>query len=157
MPLVQHLSPSVLAQRPTKVSTRCFTAAPGSGHQASKYMTRVSYCKEHKQVQLGQSSFGKHNRIRRIAFCGWLLRIQLHLPSICPRLWILEQGQQLSRPGVGRHSHYNVAKISLSRAFGPSQTYMDSTSMIQTKVNNFKAWSFGITYQQAAAPAPKSQ
>jgi hypothetical protein len=49
----------------------------------------------------------------------------------------------------------NVAKISVSRAFGPSQTYIDSTSMIQTKVNNFKAWSFGITYQQAA-PAPKN-
>jgi hypothetical protein len=47
-----------------------------------------------------------------------------------------------------------VAKISVSRAFGPSQTYIDGTSMAQTTVNNFKSWSFGITYQ-AAAPASK--
>jgi len=44
-----------------------------------------------------------------------------------------------------------VAKIVLSRAFGPSQTYIDSTSMAQTTVNNFKSWSFGITYQSAPA------
>jgi hypothetical protein len=48
----------------------------------------------------------------------------------------------------------NVAKIALSRAFGPSQTYIDSTSMAQTTVNNFKSWSFGITYQ-TPPPAPK--
>lgn len=47
-----------------------------------------------------------------------------------------------------------VAKISLSRAFGPSQTYIDSTSMAQTMINNFKAWSFGITYQ-SQPPASK--
>lgn len=47
-----------------------------------------------------------------------------------------------------------VAKISVSRAFGPSQTYIDSTTMTQTTVNNFKAWSFGISYQ-SAAPASK--
>jgi hypothetical protein len=41
----------------------------------------------------------------------------------------------------------NVSKISVSRAFGPSQNYIDSTSMAQTKINNFKAWSFAITYQ----------
>jgi hypothetical protein len=46
----------------------------------------------------------------------------------------------------------NVSKISISRAFGPSQTYIDSTTMTQTKINNFKAWSFGITYQSAATP-----
>lgn len=42
-----------------------------------------------------------------------------------------------------------VAKISVARAFGPSQTYIDSTTMAQTTVNNFKAWSFGIAYQSA--------
>jgi hypothetical protein len=47
-----------------------------------------------------------------------------------------------------------VAKIALSRAFGPSQTYIDSTSMTQTTTNNFKSWSFGITYQ-SAPPAAK--
>jgi len=47
-----------------------------------------------------------------------------------------------------------VAKISVSRAFGPSQTYIDSTTMAQTTINNFKAWSFGIAYQ-SAAPATK--
>jgi hypothetical protein len=49
-----------------------------------------------------------------------------------------------------------VAKIVVSRAFGPSQTYIDSTSTAQTTVNNFKSWSFGITYQ-SPAPAPASQ
>jgi hypothetical protein len=44
-----------------------------------------------------------------------------------------------------------VAKITVSRAFGPSQTYIDSTTMVQTTVNNFKSWSFGIAYQ---SPAP---
>jgi hypothetical protein len=47
-----------------------------------------------------------------------------------------------------------VAKIAVSRAFGPSQTYIDSTSMTQNTVNNFKAWSFGISYQ-SPAPVPK--
>jgi hypothetical protein len=46
-----------------------------------------------------------------------------------------------------------VAKISASRAFGPSQTYIDSTTMAQTTVNNFKAWSFGIAYQSPPPPA----
>jgi hypothetical protein len=45
-----------------------------------------------------------------------------------------------------------VAKIAVSRAFGPSQTFIDSTSMALTKVNNFKSWSFGISYQ---SPPPK--
>jgi hypothetical protein len=44
-----------------------------------------------------------------------------------------------------------VARISVSRGFGPSQTYMDSTTMIKTSVNNFKAWSIGVTYQ---SPTP---
>jgi hypothetical protein len=47
-----------------------------------------------------------------------------------------------------------VAKIAVSRAFGPSQTYIDSTTMAQKTVNNFKSWSFGITYQ-SPAPAAK--
>jgi hypothetical protein len=47
-----------------------------------------------------------------------------------------------------------IARIAVSRAFGPSQTYIDSTSKTQTTVNNFKAWSFGITYQ-SPAPAAK--
>lgn len=48
----------------------------------------------------------------------------------------------------------NVAKITISRGFGPSQTYMDSTTSAQTTVNNFKAWSFGIAYQ---SPPPSSK
>lgn len=40
-----------------------------------------------------------------------------------------------------------VAKIVVSRAFGPSQTFIDSTSNALKTVNNFKSWSFGITYQ----------
>jgi len=65
--------------------------------------------------------------------------------------------------GFGREMHHGigqisfgilingVAKITVSRAFGPSQTYIDSTSNTQTTVNNFKSWSFGITYQSAPA------
>jgi hypothetical protein len=40
-----------------------------------------------------------------------------------------------------------VARITVSKAFGPSQTYIDSTSNAQKTINNFKTWSFGITYQ----------
>jgi IPT/TIG domain len=56
--------------------------------------------------------------------------------------------------GVGQASAgiliNNVAKITISRGFGPSQVYNDSTSGATTTVNNFKAWSFGITYQSTA-------
>jgi hypothetical protein len=44
-----------------------------------------------------------------------------------------------------------VAKIALSRAFGPPQTYIDSTSSVQTRINNFQSWSFGIAYQSPPA------
>lgn len=47
-----------------------------------------------------------------------------------------------------------IAKITISRAFGPSQTYIDGTTMKQTTVNNFKSWSFGISYQ---SPPPAAQ
>lgn len=43
-----------------------------------------------------------------------------------------------------------VARIAISRGFGPSQTYIDSVTKSQVTVNNFKAWSFGITYQASA-------
>jgi hypothetical protein len=53
--------------------------------------------------------------------------------------------------GVGQISFgillNNVAKISVSRGFGPSQVYIDSVSMTQKTVNNFKSWSIGVTYQ----------
>jgi hypothetical protein len=45
----------------------------------------------------------------------------------------------------------NVATISVQRGFGPSQTYIDSTTMVSTRVNKFAAWSFGVTYQSAPA------
>ena len=45
----------------------------------------------------------------------------------------------------------NVAKIAVSRAFGPSQKYIDSTTLLPVTVNNFKSWSIGITYQSAPA------
>jgi hypothetical protein len=34
-----------------------------------------------------------------------------------------------------------VARIAVSRGFGPSQTFIDSTTTALTKVNNFKTWS----------------
>lgn len=64
-------------------------------------------------------------------------------------------GDQVSN-GLGQISAgiliNGVARITVSRAFGPSQTYIDSATTLRTTVNNFKAWSVGITYQ---APAPK--
>jgi Fibronectin type III domain len=63
-------------------------------------------------------------------------------------------GNQINN-GIGQISFgiliNGVAKITVSRAFGPSQTYIDSTTKAQTTVNNFKAWSFGIAYQ---TPSP---
>jgi hypothetical protein len=47
----------------------------------------------------------------------------------------------------------NIAKIAVSRAFGPSQTYIDSTTMTQSTVNNFRTLSVGITYQ---SPPPST-
>lgn len=42
-----------------------------------------------------------------------------------------------------------VAKISISRGFGPKQSYIDSTSLAHVYVDNFKTWSLGITYQSS--------
>lgn len=51
-----------------------------------------------------------------------------------------------------------VATLAFSKAFGPSQTYYDGTvtptPTTATTVNNFKSWSFQLTYQ-SAAPATK--
>jgi hypothetical protein len=56
--------------------------------------------------------------------------------------------------GVGQFSLgillNGVAKITVSRAFGPSQTYVNSATGIQTTVNNFKAWSFSVSYQSGS-------
>jgi hypothetical protein len=43
-----------------------------------------------------------------------------------------------------------VVNIVISRGFGPPQTYFDSTNNnSRTTINNFKAWSIGISYQKA--------
>jgi hypothetical protein len=44
-----------------------------------------------------------------------------------------------------------VATITVTRGFGPSQSYIDNTGMVPVhmNVNNFKTWSLGITYQKA--------
>lgn len=44
-----------------------------------------------------------------------------------------------------------VVRIAGSRGFGPKQTYIDSTSMNQVSVDNFKSWSFNIAYQSTAS------
>jgi hypothetical protein len=51
----------------------------------------------------------------------------------------------------------NVARITISRGFGPKQSYIDNTSgtPVARYVNNFKTWSFGITYQPAASSNSK--
>jgi hypothetical protein len=48
----------------------------------------------------------------------------------------------------------SIGRISVSRGFGPSQVYVDSTtaSALPVRVNNFRSWSFGLTYQ---SPSPK--
>lgn len=47
-----------------------------------------------------------------------------------------------------------VAKLAFSKAFGPSQTYLDGTitptPSTPTTINNFKTWSFELSYQSAA-------
>jgi hypothetical protein len=48
-----------------------------------------------------------------------------------------------------------IVKIAASRAFGPSQTYIDSTSTVQKTVNNFQAWSIAIAYQSSSAGKTK--
>lgn len=45
----------------------------------------------------------------------------------------------------------DVVRVAFSRAFGPSQTYVDSTSMDKMTLNSFKAWSLGIAYQQKSS------
>jgi Putative Ig domain len=46
-----------------------------------------------------------------------------------------------------------VAKLAFSKAFGPSQTYFDGTitptPSTPTTINNFKTWSFELSYQSA--------
>jgi hypothetical protein len=46
-----------------------------------------------------------------------------------------------------------VAKISVSRGFGPKQSYIDNASgtPIARYINNFKTWSLGVTYQSSGA------
>lgn len=44
-----------------------------------------------------------------------------------------------------------VVKIAASRGFGPSQKYIDSSSMVQKVVNNFQTWSVAIAYQSSSA------
>lgn len=43
----------------------------------------------------------------------------------------------------------NIRRVSISRGFGPSQVYVESagTSSLPARLNNFKSWSFGLTYQ----------
>lgn len=61
--------------------------------------------------------------------------------------------------GTGRISFgvliNDVAKIEVSRGFGPSQTFVNSATMLTNPatVDNFKSWSIGITYQ--TKPQPK--
>lgn len=47
-----------------------------------------------------------------------------------------------------------VAKVAFSKAFGPSQTYFDAATTpapaSPTTINNFKTWSFELSYQSAA-------
>lgn len=48
-----------------------------------------------------------------------------------------------------------VVKIAAYRGFGPSQKYVDSTSMAQKTVNNFQTWSIAIAYQSSGSGKSK--
>jgi hypothetical protein len=48
-----------------------------------------------------------------------------------------------------------VVKLAVSRGFGPSQKYIDSTSMAQKVTNNFQTWSIGIAYQSSGSGKAK--
>ncbi len=43
-----------------------------------------------------------------------------------------------------------TVNIAASYGFGPSQRYVDSTSMATTTINNFNKWSFAIAYQTSS-------
>jgi hypothetical protein len=62
---------------------------------------------------------------------------------------IPKQGNSLGQISAGVVVN-GVVAIAISRGFGPSQTYIDSTTNAKTTVNNFKAWSIGISYQKSA-------
>jgi hypothetical protein len=51
----------------------------------------------------------------------------------------------------------NVATITISRGFGPKQSYIDNTTgtPVARYVNNFQTWSIGITYQPSASSNSK--
>ncbi len=44
-----------------------------------------------------------------------------------------------------------VVKIAAYRGFGPSQRYIDSTTMTQKTMNNFQTWSVAISYQKKSS------
>ncbi len=44
----------------------------------------------------------------------------------------------------------NVVSVAASRGFGPTQTFTNSATNLPMTINNFKAWSIGITYQSQA-------
>ena len=46
-------------------------------------------------------------------------------------------------------------RLAASRGFGPSQRYIDSTSMTEKTANNFQTWSIGIAYQSSGAAKGK--
>jgi len=48
-----------------------------------------------------------------------------------------------------------IVKIAASRAFGPSQTYIDSTTMAQKTINNFQTWSIAMeSFTQGSITLP---
>lgn len=65
--------------------------------------------------------------------------------------------------GFGRRVNYQLAqigagikvsgvlKLAAYRGFGPSQVYIDSITMNQTTVNNFKSWSVAIAYESSSS------
>ena len=48
-----------------------------------------------------------------------------------------------------------VVKIAAYRGFGPSQRYIDSTSLVQKTANNFQTWSIAIAYQKSGSGKAK--
>ncbi|MFZ0318309.1 MAG: hypothetical protein WAL56_04210 [Candidatus Sulfotelmatobacter sp.] len=61
---------------------------------------------------------------------------------------------QIAQVSAGILFSGNV-RLAASRGFGPSQKYIDSTSMIQKTANDFQTWSIAIAYQSSGAGKTK--
>jgi hypothetical protein len=128
-----------------KSGTSTLVNAPPT-HTAAQIEGYLSY----NAINPPDSSSGSSSSFAGSIFLGWAYGY-----SYTSHRYALDYGIPNQSNGLGQISAgilvNGVVKIAVSRGFGPTQIYKDSTSNLTTTVNNFKAWSIGITYQQKAA------